>query len=106
MNENISVKVISKKFKIFKDNATLCIKTVKLQIFSDTKTFHACGWAKCTDDNMYNQSFGEALSEIRADLVLARMVETAMVKYTFDHLVDKESKSVIIADINKLLKKL
>jgi hypothetical protein len=91
MDKNINIRPIKKTYEYYDENHIFCKKSVKLHIFGVDKYFIAGELASRVDENIFNKSFGEALSEVRAIQSLYRQIEISLIKYSFDHFLnDKE----------------
>jgi hypothetical protein len=89
MNKDINIKRFKPKF-IVDNDVVVCSKSAELNIFGQKKYFKGNGFAVRTEGNAFNQSFGEFLSEVRADQDIDRQLEMAGVKFSFDHFLDKQ----------------
>lgn len=91
MNENIDINQESIKYYIDReDDSISCNKIVSLRIFGEEKRFHGSGIAYCIKENIFNETFGKTLAEVRANLAVLRQIEISLIKYTFDHFVKDE----------------
>ena len=91
MNEHININQESVRYDVDReDGSVACNKTVSMWIFGKKKCFHGSGIAHCIKENIFNESFGQTLAEIRTNLDVLRQIEISLVKYTFDHFVKEE----------------
>jgi hypothetical protein len=99
MDKNINIKTKKLEFEVYEDEQwAICEKTVELKIFDDVKTFTACEEAICSKGNVFNVSFGKALAEIRCNRTISNQMEIAMIKYSFDHFLEKPKADEILVD--------
>ena len=91
MNKDIHVEKVKTAYTIDeKAGFVYCKKSVVLNIFGEQKHFYGEGISDCAKGNVFNVSFGKALTEIRASQEIHKQLEIALIKYSFEHLLEDE----------------
>jgi len=89
MNKDINIQPNETKFDITKyDNGSIgvfCTKSVILHIYDKQIEFVAGNLALCAKDDIFDESFGKALSWIRASKDIGNQVENYLIKYSCSH---------------------
>ena len=100
MNKDIKVKKVKTTYDVDeKSGFVYCRKSVVFSIFDDEKHFSAEGISDCAKGNVFNVSFGKALTEIRASQEIHKQLEIALIKYSFDHFLEKETPTDFLSDV-------
>jgi len=93
MNKDVKIKKVKTTYTIDEEaKFVYCRKSVVFKIFDDEKHFSAEGIADCAKGNVFNVSFGKALTEIRASQEIHKQLEIALIKYSFDHLLEEQEE--------------
>ena len=102
MNKDVNVKKVKTTYTVDEElKYVYCRKSVVLNIFGEEKHFFADGIADCAKGNVFNVSFGKALTEIRASQEIHKQLEIALIKYSFDHLLEDEEEFDFLRGITK-----
>ena len=82
MNKDINLEAISTDWAVDEPESVVCFKRVKLTIYGVEHIFEAYGEAFCQDKDDWDESFGKALSWIRASQEIGNSVEQCLIKYS------------------------
>jgi hypothetical protein len=86
MNTEINLQPVDTRFEVINYNdgsmCTICEKKLNLVIFGNTIEMDGEGVATCAKGDIYNESFGKALSWIRASKDIGNKVENYLIKYS------------------------